>query len=237
MARFLTGIGYSTLLLLTACEREILPIDDLDDGDASAPDAMVEMPGASTPDATTSEPAPGCTDGDTDGDGVCNGVDNCPEDKNPNQNASACITPTPPKPGGNCGNVTVPNSSQLAGVTTLSKVRVANQPASAVVTVKKSETFTVELTSTCLTGSLPVVGGIIPPTVVVGFEGAGVGECKKVEGCGSEGSVSVRLTAPSTPGGFYIVAEGHTEFGGVLNACNDSIAGPLVEQIAAICVE
>lgn len=233
MRHFLSSLSLVALpLFITACARETLAPEQLD-GPATSEDASADgtvepqiMPegGTTPPDGQT------CSDGDTDGDGVCNGQDNCPEVANPLQNASACSG----QPPAGCANATLPGSTVRVDVFTIKNVKVGGVSNDQVIPAEPGAQLQLEVSANCIIGA----GLFLPATVTAGFDGASTGQCQEL-GCPSfsinpnaTGTVTLTITAPSTPGLHYIKAIPHQE---IPSQCTVSLDE--AKSIAAICVK
>jgi hypothetical protein len=169
-----------------------------------------------------------CTDGD--GDGTCDFADNCPAHANPGQADSdgdgagdACdSTPAP------C-TAQVPSSAVSAGDASLSAVRIngGGNVASVAVGAK------IELALEFSFDRCGLLSRGDARFVVTGFEGNRNGTCATLSAapCPDEaaGSATLSITAPATPGTYYIVARGEQN----RNCSNEVERSP---RIAALCV-
>jgi hypothetical protein len=194
--------------------------DQSADGAASAPDARV--PDAQAQDATV------CTDGD--GDGTCDFADNCPAVANPGQadadgdgSGDACdSTPAP------C-TAQKPPGSVSAGDAELSAVHINGGENTASVAAGAMVNLVLDFTF----DRCGLLSRGDPRFIVTGIEDDRDGSCTmlSVPTCPSDasGSVTLSISAPATPGTYYIVANGEQD-----RDCSGSLERS--PRIAALCV-
>jgi hypothetical protein len=181
---------------------------------------------AAVPDAQPQDAA--CTD--SDGDGRCNQVDNCPGVPNPDQadadgdQIGDLCDATP----GTCMQ-TAPPASVTAGAATLSGVSVNG--GGSVALVARGAKLSVSFSYTF--DQCRLFDGNKPRFVLSGFEGA-AGSCTTISGplCPqtSAGGLTLSLTAPSTAGTYYLLAEGQQDL-----RCSTSFRD--AARIAVLCVQ
>jgi hypothetical protein len=196
--------------------------------EAAVVDAALAQDGAAA-DADAGRPdANICTDGD--GDGTCDFADNCPALANPGQADSdgdgtgdACdSTPAP------CA-AAKPSTNVSAGAAQLSAVHVNGGDSAASVSAGAKVEIALDYTfERCGLFSRDSARFI-----VAGFEGDRDGACSTLSAptCPSDasGSATLSITAPATPGTYYIVASGEQD-----RNCSSSLTRS--PRIAALCV-